>query len=141
MSGHWTQDYIGLPWSRERDCVWLFQDVQERVFGRSVRLPQTLSALDAGHNADWLASNEGRGVFRKVPARKAQEGDALAIGVGGRLAHIGVVAKPSPLGDRWVLHSRRGAGAVLVLVADLARDGMSALGYYRPLLPPSWRPR
>jgi len=141
MSEHWAQDYIGTPWSRERDCVWLFEEVQEAVFGRSVRLPQTPPALPGSGNADWLASVEGRGVFRKIPARKADEGDAVAIGVGGQLAHIGVVAKPSPLGDRWVLHSRRGAGAVLVLVADLARDGMSALGYYRPLLPATRMPR
>lgn len=73
MSGHWTQSYIGLPWSRERDCVWLWEEVQEAVFGRSVRLPQTLSALNAGHNSDWLESSEGRGVFRKVPARKADD--------------------------------------------------------------------
>lgn len=140
MSEHWTQDYIGTPWTKERDCVWLFGEVQEAVFGRSVRLPQTLSALDAAGNADWLESAEGREVFRQVPPGKAQEGDAVAIGVGGQLAHIGVLAKPSRLGDHWVLHSRRGVGAVLVLVADLPRDGMRALGYYRPTEPATRRP-
>lgn len=121
--------------------MWLFQEVQEAVFGRTVPLPQSLSALDADHNADWLASADGREVFCAVPPGKAQEGDAVAIGVGGQLAHIGVLAKPSNLGDHWVLHSRRHVGAVLTLVAELPRESMSVLGYYRPAAPATRMPR
>ena len=126
---HWTQAYLGEPWSHERDCWAFARQVWAQHFGLDVPeliLPahDVLSCIAAAQAAqadtDWIPVREG----------EERDGDAALIGRGDREPHhAGVWVDVG--GRMRVLHCLRGPGVVSTDRAVLARLGLRVVRSWR----------
>ena len=125
---HWTQAYLGIPYTPETDCAALVERVLAERFGVAVVLPSERRWEDVSpREVHRLA------IAVAVPSPCPREGDmalmrtAGARGEGG--AHVGLYAL---LGGRpWILHSTEGAGSHLTPLSGLAGEHLAIVGYYR----------
>lgn len=125
MAAHWTEQYVGRPYS-EHDCAALAVLVQREVFGRDIQLPNEravglrgISKQINSHKVDFALRTE-------VPA----DGDGVLMIGRGRLNHIGIYCLVN--GAPWVLHAMRDANQVcLHRVRDLATHGLTVEGFYQ----------
>lgn len=127
--GHWSADYVGLPYVRgEADCAHLVCRVRREVFA----LPVPAAAM-AARAASRLSRSlqlwdgvDALGVETALP----QEGDAVLMLCRGRPSHIGVFCVVD--GERCVLHAMENVGQVVLhRLRDLPKCQLLIEGFYR----------
>lgn len=122
---HWSQSYIGLPYS-EYDCAQLCIKVQSEQFNRKIDLPnyrprdlKKISEIISDHKYDFAD---------KIP--NPIEGDGVLMIGKGRLNHIGIVCFIN--NQLYILHAMRNAGiSVLHHINSLSSAGLKLEGYYK----------
>jgi len=125
---HWTEKWIGLPWSRDWDCAGLVRDVQQDRFGRSLELPVGL---------DWKKMNQKDVIdisrSYAVPISNPEEGDGVLMKIQGRRhdlgSHIGIYCNVD--GNGWILHNVERIGVLFTPLGQLKTLCLEATGYYR----------
>jgi len=129
MSAHWSDDYIGIPYSTA-DCGELAARVQRDVFGRDVTLPIDRPCNLSGRSRmiDQLLLDYGR------PTDSPRDGDAVLLSAGS-LWHIGVyclmtvgIGSDQP----WLLHTtRHSVYSTRIPLRRAADTNMIISGYYQ----------
>ena len=125
----WPTRYLGRPFSAERDCATLVEEVLATEFGVHVSTP----GRAASHGA--RARQIGEGIERLArPVETPADGDVVLMArIGRRRAagrHVGVWWQP-PQGEGHVLHALAGVGATLHPASRLAGAGLAIVGTYR----------
>lgn len=122
---HWSEAFVGLPYVEgEQDCAELVARVQREVFGRAVTVPRARADGPFGKSAQIAQGAADLADRVALPA----EGDAVLMQVRG-LWHVGVWFA---VGEPWVLHALRSAGAVVAhRLRDLPALGIKVEGFYR----------
>lgn len=119
----WCRKWLG--WGGEGDlCAAFAAEVQEREFGRRVRIPVAGRAMQA---AALRAAGGDASIGRRTDAPR--DGDAVLMLQAGtrREYHVGIYAAgPEP----HVLHHVDGAGAMLQPLHDIAAMGFTLEGFY-----------
>jgi len=113
---HWSDKYIGLPWTEEQDCFFLVKEVQEKEFGRDifVDIPHFQTHKNPALSIAKLLTNEQ--FVKKLKTvhwyevDKASDGDILFLSQRTVPHHVGVAAF---VGHQMeVLHSLDGIGVL-----------------------------
>ena len=125
---HWSERYIGRPYSSTNDCAQLAFDVRCEVFGsipeHLLSLERERTSLTRARQMDTLVHDLG------TPTTTPEEGDAVLMLVRGRASHIGIYCSPN--GVPSVLHAMKNAKqAVLHRLVDLPRLLLAVEGYYK----------
>ena len=125
----WPTRYLGRPFSADRDCATLVEEVLATEFGVHVSTP----GRAASHGA--RARQIGEGIERLArPVETPADGDVVLMArIGRRRAagrHVGVWWQP-PRGEGHVLHALAGVGATLHPASRLAGAGLVVVGTYR----------
>ena len=122
--------FVGLPYVRETfDCMHLAVMVQADLFGRIVRWRQQRHPANAAER-DRLIRQHAAALARRVD--EPRTGDAALMwpaGMHDEGLHIGTVFVER--GERWVLHTSGGTGAVLQRLVDAQCLGLVVEGFYR----------
>jgi len=129
---HWTEKYLGQPWTQERNCYYWFRRIMAEEFGHT-DLPPVVVAPEDG--VTRLAARE----FTDEAVRRygwerveglAREGDAAYLTQGKNYnTHIGVVFFIN--GKQFILHARRGVGVVASDRQGLSLNFLRERGYWR----------
>lgn len=125
---HWSEKYLGRPWTPTHDCAAFARDVLREQFGVEVALPSGF---------DWRRTKprkvmelaEEFAVRSAVPfdgagALMELRGNRLSLG-----SHIGVVCMIG--GHPWVLHCMERMGSVFHPVPALVRVQLEVRAWYR----------
>ncbi len=122
-SPHWTQAYVGLPYIMGvGECGHRAALVWRERFGFEVEAAPAFGDMAAAQNlikAELAGSNW-------QPVLRPEEGDAVIMWKGARIAHVGVWVAPG-----HVLHCTRRDGMVLTPVEELDGQGFRVFGYFR----------
>lgn len=130
---HWSEKYLGKPWTPEKNCYYWFREIMSEEFGHKDMPPVvTVQESDAarvaarGFTEDLFLS---RG-WVKVNDGFVREGDAAYLTQGRtRATHIGVVFFRH--GMQMILHARKGVGVVASDRHGLALNFLRERGYWR----------
>lgn len=121
---HWAEQYIGQPWSEEKDCWWWFRFIQHKHYG--IVLP----AIEIRS----LLVREVLATFHDHPERKEwhevdspEDGDGVLIGRSSNPIHVGVWIGP----HRRVLHCEQKTGVVAQSISSLKLHQWSHIQFYR----------
>ncbi|MDF2622017.1 MAG: NlpC/P60 family protein [Xanthobacteraceae bacterium] len=126
---------IGRPWSRERSCWALAQEIELDLFGRilpDITLPD---ALGWRWMMDTIASHPERERWCEVPPPPvpgliaAPDGALVAMARADRAAHIGVWLAP----ERRVIHCDEAFGVQIEAAPALRAAGWNRLRFYEPV--------
>lgn len=133
MTEHWTEKYLGKPWTPEQNCYYWFREIMEREFGHKdmpavVTVQESEAARVAARGfTDELFTSRG---WRRVTDGLLREGDAAYLTQGRtRATHIGVVFFRH--GRRLILHARKGIGVVASDQHGLALNFLRERGFWR----------
>jgi len=113
---HWSDKYIGLPWTKEQDCFFLVKEVQEKEFGRDilVDIPYFQMCKNPALSIAKLLTNEQFVKELKTAhwyvADKASDGDILFLSQRAFPHHVGIAAFIDQRME--VLHSLDGIGVL-----------------------------
>ena len=127
---HWSEKYIGRPWTPEFDCVGLVATVLEEQFNQTLALPvgldwKRLGFAGAVHHFETFAA--------PLPGSAAMEPDGVLLKVqGNRLSlghHIGVLVNQGP--KRFLLHNMERVGVLLQPLRTVGRVNLEISGFYR----------
>lgn len=121
---HWSDEYIGIPYSPQMDCAGLVERVRREVFGHDLVLPSDRRPGPFGRSAQ-IAAQRARFV---VETMQPADGDGVLLRARGRLQHIGLACLIR--GELWVLHTVDGQGSTRLRLRELARAGYRVEGYY-----------
>lgn len=130
---HWTEKYLGKPWTPQHNCYFWFRQIMEEEFGHknlpavvTVEECNAVKAAARGFTEDLFLS---RGWVR-VESGFVREGDAAYLTQGRtRATHIGVVFFRH--GRQLILHARKGLGVVASDRHGLALNFLRERGYWR----------
>lgn len=129
---HWTEKYLGQPWTPEKNCYYWFRRVMEEQFGRKGLPPgEAVSEKEITRLAARGFTEEAvRGCGWERVEDEPREGDAVYL-TQGKICntHIGVVFFRG--GKRFVLHARKGAGVVVSDRHGLLLNCFRERGYWR----------
>lgn len=122
---HWTEKYVGRPWSPEYDCAALAIEVLREEYGQNIILPQKM---------DWRDMTTPEAMaFAKTIAKLTflpQDGDGILMRIRGNRrtlgSHIGILVE-----DTWCLHNMERIGVVYQPLSALARGNLQMVGFYR----------
>lgn len=123
---HWTQHYIGQPYTEgDHDCAGFAVRVQREVFGNRVTLPGHASGIRAqARQIEDLQQDYAD------PTDAPTDGDAVLMRCRGRFSHLGIYTEIG--GTPYVIHAMRNAGMVVLhRLRDLQYNGLELAGYYR----------
>lgn len=123
---HWSQKYIGQPYSEgDHDCAGFAVRVQREVFGNPVELPGHASGVRAQtQQIDNLQNDYA------TPVDTPIDGDAVLMKSRGRFSHIGIYTEINA--TRYVVHAMKNAGGVVLhRIRELEHQGLELGGYYR----------
>lgn len=125
---HWTETYIGRPYSDDYNCAHLLVDVQRNVFNRNVNIP-----IESESQVFLLSKqidDKKKTYLTPIEATEIQDGDVVLMKSRGRLNHIGILAVIN--GMKFVLHNVKSTGNVtLHRLKDLEKYALSVEGFYR----------
>lgn len=125
---HWTERYIGRPYSSQNDCAQLAFDVRCDVFNQIpeelLNLNRAVGQVDKAKQMEYTVHALG------IKTDKPQEGDAVLMLVRSRPSHIGIYFERN--GIPYVLHAMKNAGqAVVHKICDLPKFMLQVEGYYK----------
>jgi len=125
---HWTDKYIGRPYSSDYDCAHLLVDVNRETFHRNVDIP--VERTDHIFKLSAQIDENKTHFLEPVEESEAKDGDAILMICLGRLNHIGILAIIN--GVKYVLHNVKSTGNVtLHRLKDLERYNLQIEGFYR----------
>ena len=124
---HWTEKYVGTPWTKRHNCAWLVRKVLDEQFGKQIQVPGALTRRQLSAE-EILALFADLGEAVDVPSDS--DGALMRIR-GDRVTanyHIGVCVKWQ--GMTWILHSIEGGGCLFQPASHLSRLQLQVIGYY-----------
>ena len=122
--GHWSEGYVGIPYSDKFDCGHLVQRVLKEKFDKSINFP---SRMTPGYDLHTVLLKKHKDDFA-CEITDPQDGDGVLMR-SGPMWHIGVYFRSN--NDSWVLHNSKARGGVVVnRIRDLNNSGLKLLGYY-----------
>lgn len=120
---HWTRAYVGLPYIMGvGECGHRAALVWREVFGFEVEAAPAFGDMGAAQSLIRAALDTPAWSPVLVPA----EGDAVIMGKGSLLAHVGVWVEPG-----LVLHCPRAHGMVLTPEDDLESQGFRVASFFQ----------
>lgn len=129
---HWSDKYIGLPWTNEHCCAYYFALIQQEVFGRAIdgeRVSSFTSGLSAARVMGAIfADQRCAGEFGFVKTSEPKDGDAVFLSQRKFPHHIGTVAFIGK--KRFVVHALEGTGMIRSSRIDLNHNGWKSMGYW-----------
>ena len=110
---HWSEKYIGRPWTQEQDCFYFLKEVQEKEFGRDVLVDISYFQMAKNPTASIvrLLSNErppDAEHWQEVD--EAKDGDVVFLTQRTVAHHVGIAAFVDSRME--ILHSLEGLGVV-----------------------------
>lgn len=125
MTGHWAQDYVGLPWSPDQAHCWSFcRRVWRERFGLHVpEMP--LDAEDLRACVSAFERSRERSAW--ISMRQPQEGCAVLMARARRSCHVGIWVEPGPAGILHALHPH----SVFTPAGRLRDLGYRVVGFYQ----------
>ena len=128
MSDHWTQKYVGTPWTKRNNCAWLVRKVLSEEFGKEILVPGALTRrrLSAEEILDLFCSlgeavehpGESDGALMRI------QGDTVTAEY-----HIGICSIWQK--KIWVLHSIKNIGCLFQPLPHLSRLQLRVVNFYR----------
>ncbi len=128
MTQHWTQKYVGLPWTRRNNCAWLVRTVLSEEFGKTIQVPGALTRRK-------LSGDEILDLFSTLgePVDRPGESDGALMRIRGDLVtaeyHIGICAIWQ--NSTWILHSVQNIGCLFQPLPHLSRLQLDVVNFYR----------
>lgn len=127
---HWSEKYLGKPWTPDTDCYYWFRRIQAEQFGR----PMPVVPLDHA-SGTALVKSAARVIAGEVPAvvgwrptDAPVEGDAVLMAQRTRPHHIGTVLIAD--GRLHTLHALEGVGVIVSDTQTLRLNGWQITGYW-----------
>lgn len=120
MNNHWTDKYIGLPYSNDYNCFDHFVHVQKEKFKLNVlngilNLPRFEEKEKA---LEYIKTEKTLSGWREVDDIK--EGDAVLFGAKGISFHIGTYIESNKV--KGILHNKTKHGVVLTTLQALRNN-------------------
>ena len=128
MTDHWTQKYIGTPYTNRHNCAWLVRKVLAEQFGKAIRVPGALTRRK-------LSADEILDLFSTLgePVDQPRESDGALMRIQGDLVtaeyHIGICAIWQ--NSTWILHSVQNIGCLFQPLPHLSRLQLDVVNFYR----------
>ncbi len=128
---HWSEKYIGTPFSKKKNCAWFVNFVLKNEFNNSVDFPfidDTKRLIDESILINKLISDYGD----EINSDDLQDGDGVLMRyTASQNWHLGIFFKDSS-GKNKVLHNDSQFGSSIAhRFIDLSFAGIIVVGYYR----------
>jgi len=124
---HWCQQYIGQPYSPEKDCFGWFRHWRKEHFGQELA-PVEVNQNRRVRHAIEIMQTSIHELFGWRRTNTPEEGDMVYLARGRNVNHLGMVVFVS--GRFQALHAIEGTGVCLSDNICLLTNGWEKKGYY-----------
>ena len=126
---HWAMEYLGQPWTPERNCYYWFRRIMVEQFGHD-GLPPVAEVNEKGSVRVAMRALTDESVKRYgwIPTEVASEGGAVFLTEGTRSSHLGVATYIK--GKLLIIHACKNTGVVLSDTLALKVNNLRITGHW-----------